>query len=218
MSDTFNLENLTVEEANKLLESGNTSVQQDLLGSVVRADTHKYNPETQKFEPNQELINKQTKLANFCVANGAKLKDAFENIYIITASFIENNLQLLITSKYKPTEVLQHIIYNSHGLNDQLSLIKKLIGDHKADASKLSYISSDLNIDSIDFLLSRGLKGDALLMPALQNNNQEKQEELFELAFQHGASSSSFKSVYAALENLNEGVFKLLIDTYKVSL
>jgi ankyrin repeat protein len=217
MSDTFNLENLTVEEANKLLESGNTSAQ-DLLGSVVRADTSKYNPEIQKFEPNQELINKQTKLANFCVAKGAKLKDAFQNVHDIPASFIENNLQLLITSRYKPTEILQRITSNLYGLSDPLSLITKLIGDHKADASKLSYISSDLNINSIEFLLSRGLKGDVLLMPAFQNSDKEKQKELLDLAFKHGASSSSFKSVYAALENLNEDVFKMLITKHKVSL
>lgn len=216
MSETFNLEKFTVEEGNKLFESGSTSAQ-DLLGSVVRASTSKYNPDTQKSEPSKELIDKQTKLAQLCFAEGARLKDVFKNIYEIPASFIENNLPLIIESQFYATEVLQHITLNLYGLNDPLSLITKLIDDHKADTYKISYISSALDSSSIELLLNKGMKGDTLLRAAFENNNQKKQKELLELAFKHGASTSFFKNLNnISAENLNEDVFKLLIDTYKV--
>ena len=72
MSDTFNLENLTVEVGKKLVESGS--------------------------------------------------KDVFKHLYEIPASFIENNLQQLITSGYKPTEILQHITRNLYELNVSISV------------------------------------------------------------------------------------------------
>lgn len=138
MSNTFNLENFTVEAGKKLVESGSTSAQ-DLLGSVVRADTSKYNTKTQKSEPRPELIAKQSELANLCITKGANLKGVFKDIHEIPASFVENNLPLIIESQYDPTEILRYIAMNPYGLNDQLSLIKKLIDDHKADVREFYY-------------------------------------------------------------------------------
>ena len=94
MSKIIDITRLTIEEAKALLGNG-TSVQ-DLLISVVNMSTTEYSSNTGKFEPNQELINKQSKLANFCVAEGAKLKDAFKGIGKIPVQFIENNLPLIL--------------------------------------------------------------------------------------------------------------------------
>ena len=63
MSMIIDITRLTIEEAKALPKNG-TSVQ-DLLISVVSMSTSEFNSTTGKYEPNQDLINKQTKLANF---------------------------------------------------------------------------------------------------------------------------------------------------------
>ena len=214
MSDTLDLEKLTLEEAETLLKNGTSA--QGLLSIVVKMSTTSYSSVTGKFEPSLELIAKQSKLAQLCITKGANFKGAFENIYI-PASFIENNLPL-IASHYDPTKILNYISGNTYGLNNPLNLITKLMNEYKADAGEVSYISSELDSSSIDLLLSKGMKGDALLNTAFNvNNNQEKQKVLFELAFKHGASSSYFKNQNISVENCNEDIVKLLMDNYKVS-
>jgi hypothetical protein len=186
---------------------------QDLLNVIVCAETNQYNQVTLRQE-----LTKQTELAKFCFDKGAKLKDAFKNIYAIPASFIENNLLLIVPSQYTATEVLQHITLNLYGLNDPSNLIKKLIDEHQADASKLSYISSDLDSQSIDFLLNKNMKGDALLYAAFNvKDNKEKQQELFDLAFKHGVNTTAFKDLNIPVEYCNEDILQILIKKYKVS-
>ena len=210
----LNLSKLTIEEAQTLLTYNSPK---DLLVSVTRMSTTEYSRDTEKFEIIPELIAKQSELIQLCLTKGAKLRDAFKTASEIPASFIENNLPLIIASKYNPTKLLEYIAIYPHGLNDQLSLITKLIRDHKADAQKLSSASSDLSSKSIDFLLNKGMKGDALLGLAFGNNDKDKQKELFELAFKHGANSSTFKDLDISVENCNEDIFKLLMEDYKVS-
>lgn len=72
-------------------------------------------------------------------------------------------------------------------------------------------------MSSIEFLLSKGMKGHLSLEVALNNSDREKQKALFDLAFKYGATSSSFKNIWSSIENYNEDIFNLLINDYKVS-
>lgn len=107
MSDTLDLREITMQDAEKLLKDGMSAP--DLLVSLVKMSTDEYSSDTKKFEPSPTLAAKQSELVQFCINNGTSLKDVFDGVHQIPANFIENNLPLIIASQYDPTEVLSRI-------------------------------------------------------------------------------------------------------------
>lgn len=215
MTSTLDLKHITIQVAKKLLKDGMTA--QDLLVSVAKMSTNEYSYKTKKFEQNTILVTKQSKLVQFCINNGASLKGAFKYVHQISASFIENNLPLLIANKYYSDDFLEHISLNPDQFNDPSSLITKLINDYGANTQSLSYNSFEPDMSFIGFLLSKGMKGNQLLTSAFVIQDIEKQKKLFDLAFKHGATSSSFKDSSIKVKDCNEDIFKILINDYKVS-
>ncbi len=188
----------------------------DLLRVVIRAGVDKYNQETQEFEPNPEFIAKQSELAQYLFNNGASLKGALKHVSQIPASFIKNNLELII-EEYGPTEILSYMVQIPTVFNNLSDLLIKLVNDNKAEPNKVQHLSGDLDRASIEFLLSKGMPVATLLREALSSDNREKQKELFDLAFTHGANSSSFKDIGTSIKNCNEELFNNLMNDYRVS-
>ncbi len=216
MNNQIYLTRFTIEEIQEHINNG-TSVK-ELLVAVTNMYTQEYSVVTQEFKTSSQLVAQQAELVQFCINNGASLKDAFKSTYEIPAGFIENNLELIIVNQYDSTELLQHISLNPHIFNNPLSLLTKLVQAHEADAGSLYHISPYLDNGAIEFLLNKGMKGDVLFQIAFSNNDKEKQKEMLELAFKYGASGSSFSALYSfPAENYNEEVFNTLIKDYQVS-
>lgn len=213
MVQVCGFQELTIEQVKVQIKNGTSP--QKLLISIMRMPTT-YLSVTGKYEPIKERVAKQSKMVKFCLTNGAKLKDAFKEVGDIPVNFIENNLPLIIASKYDPTEVLKSILAQSYRLKNPLGLIRKLIDNYDADAHKLPLIYPNLDSGSIKFLLNKGVKVEALLIGAFLSNDIGKQKELFDLAFKHGANSSSFKDLHTSVENCHEDIFEILIKKYKV--
>ena len=162
----------------------------------MRESTSQYNQANQKFEPNQELINKQTALTNFLIGSGAKLQD----ITNLSSDFVKNNLQSIIDNKVKLQA--ESLDLDSLTIEEFKTLLKHNISPKDLFTQVLRYAEGDdkpLSEESISKLKN---------LVELARTNNDDANKIFSQYSQVIYSSDNDGQIFT----LNSDIFKYLLE------